>query len=515
VVRAGQTLATSTENIPLDAASPAAGPHEDGPLIPQIAQFLKRYWFRMLAISAAMLIPCFWHRRIVSSDLGSHLYNAWLAQLVDHGQVTGMWVAHQWTNVLFDLLLSAVGTFANLHTAETVVVSFCVLIFFWGTFSLVCAAAKRAPWFILPFLALATYGWTFHMGFFNYYLSLGLAFFGVAIFWRGQGWERLLPLALLPFITLAHPLGLVWLVAAGAYVAIGARFSGYLQWGLFLLGAGLIVGGRYFIVHHYYIQESMGSFLKYNGADQVVLFGDRYNWLKTAVIVVTLLLLAIDAVRRWLGHVPWGPYAIPAQLYLIIGLAVGMFPSGVVISRDLAAVALLTERLTSVAAVLACCLLGAMIPSRWHLLATGAVAAVFFVYVYQDTAVVNRIELQAEELVRTLPRDSRVMATIYPLPDSRILIQHIVDRACIGYCFSYGNYEPGTGLFHVRAVPGGPYALGDYGLSVDMEEGVYVVQPRDLPVYQVFQCTVSGTVLCVRPLQVGEKNNRLAVYGSD
>ena len=42
------------------------------------------------------------------------------------------------------------------------------------------------------------------------------------------------------------------------------------------------------------------------------------------------------------------------------------------------------------------------------------------------------------------------------------MIQHMIDRACIGYCFSYGNYEPSSGVFRVRAAPGNPYMLSDY-----------------------------------------------------
>jgi len=30
-------------------------------------------------------------------------------------------------------------------------------------------------------------------------------------------------------------------------------------------------------------------------------------------------------------------------------------------------------------------------------------------------------------------------------------IAHSVDRACIGHCFSYSNYEPSSGQFRVRA----------------------------------------------------------------
>jgi hypothetical protein len=181
----------------------------------------------------------------------------------------------------------------------------------------------------------------------------------------------------------------------------------------------------------------------------------------------------------------------------------------------MAPIALLTERLTSVSAVLFCCLLAAMRPSKWHLIGSAAIAAVFFAFVYRDTAVVSRMEAQTERLVRTLPPNRRVMASIKAPADSRILIQHMIDRACIGHCFSYGNYEPGSRVFRVRANPGNPYVLTDYDLATDTEDGDYTVQPEDLPVYQVYQCSERGTDLCVRPLEAGEANDRLGVHPDD
>ncbi len=509
------TLDTVADHVVTELRRPGrhADLGEDRPALRQVGAFFGEYWRRVIAISAALVIPCFWHRRIVSSDLGSHLYNAWLAQLIRHGQVTDMHLAQQWTNVLFDYMLSAAGAFVNLHTAERIVVPICVLIFFWGAFAMTCAAVKRAPWFLTPFLAMATYGWTFHLGLFNYYLSLGLAFFGIAIFWRGKGWERALPLVLVPPIVLAHPLGVMWLVAACVYVGIAELLPAPWQLALFAVALAVVYAIRFYLVQHFGVQASLGSIVTYNGADQVVLFGARYNWLKAAVIVATLGMLAVEVFRRARLHSSWKLYFIPLQLYFIIEFAVQMLPSGVTIANDLAAIAILTERLTSVAAVLAICILAAMLPNRWHLVVTAAIACVFFVFVYQDTGTINRMEAQAEKLVRSLPKDSRVLATIYPLPDSRVLIQHMIDRACIGYCFSYGNYEPGTGLFRVRGDEGGPYNMGDYGEAVDMEEGNYKVRPQDLPAYQVYQCTKSGTELCLAPLDAGEENDAMGVYG--
>src|SRR5436309_2107706 len=101
--------------------------------------FLRRMRRAILAVSVAVLIPCFWHRRIEAGDLASHVYNAWLAQLIEKGQAPGLHFAKQWNNVLVDLALLEAGNLFGLAAAEKIVVSACVLIFFWGAFSLIAA----------------------------------------------------------------------------------------------------------------------------------------------------------------------------------------------------------------------------------------------------------------------------------------------------------------------------------------------------------------------------------------
>lgn len=481
-------------------------------ILPLAFQFLRHHRLKSVAISAAILIPCFWHRTIVAADLGSHLYNAWLVQLIDRGQVHGLRVVRMWNNVLFDWLLSGLGSTFSLPTAEKIGVSIAVLIFFWGMFALVCAATRRASWYLLPVLALFTYGWTFHLGFFNYYLSLGLAFFGVAIFWRGRGWERLLAFAIAPLAMLAHPLGMVLLIGASVYVRIAEIIPRRYQVLPFVLAVGSLFGVHQYFWRHYIVEASPFHFYVMNGADQLVLFGERYRLVERALIAFVIVSLGIDVARRRHESGFWRDYSIPLQLFLLALLAVPLLPRGVHFPGKPAAIALLTERLTSVTAIFACCILGAMRPRRWHLAASLAIAAVFFAFLYQDTDIVNRMEVQAEELVRTLPANQRVMATILPPPHSRVMIQHMIDRACIGYCFSYGNYEPGSGVFRVRAAAGNPYVLSDYDLVVEMEEGDYTVTDEDLPAYQVYQCTSSGTVLCIRALEADEANDRLGIH---
>jgi hypothetical protein len=482
-------------------------------VLPEFSRFIRSHWLRILAVSFVLLAPCFWHREIVSSDLGSHLYNAWLAQLIRHGQLPGLWISHQHTNVLFDFMLSGLGAIFGLHAAEKMAVSISVLIFFWGVFALVSAAARRSPWFLAPCIALFTYGWTFHLGFFNFYLSLGFALFGIAILWRGAKKEWIVAAAFGGLSLMAHPLGSVLLLAAGAYVLIAEVMPHRgNQLILFAAAATLLFSFHQYLWRHYNVYPGTGPAYAFSGVDQLILFGPRYQIPAYALAAFVVIALVVDMVRRRREQNLWMYYAIPIQLYVLVELSVQLLPGGIHFPPPTAALALLTERLTSVSAALICCLLGAMQPRKWHLAVTAVIAAIFFVFVYQDTAKVNRMEHDVVQLVSQLPPNQRVMGTLRAPADSRVLIQHILDRACIGRCFSYGNYEPSTGLFLVRATPGNPYVLSSYDDAVDMENGEYTVQPEDLPVHQVYQCGASGGNLCIRALEAGEDNDRLGVH---
>src|ERR1700758_1214429 len=97
--------------------------------------FLRKNIFAIIVVSALLVVPCFWHSRIQAGDLGSHVYNAWLVPLIEHHQITGLAIASQWSNILFDLLLVHAGNLVGFAAAEKIVVSFAVLVFFWGSFS--------------------------------------------------------------------------------------------------------------------------------------------------------------------------------------------------------------------------------------------------------------------------------------------------------------------------------------------------------------------------------------------
>src|SRR5207237_3803197 len=137
-------------------------------------------------------------------------------QLIGKGQAPGLYLAKQWDNILFDVMLLGLAKVAGFATAQRIAVSVCVLVFFWGVFAFVSAVTERPPWSLTPPIAMLAYGYSFSMGFMNYYLSLGLACFGLAILWRARriDWIAAVPFALLSM--LAHPIGSLWLVGTVA-----------------------------------------------------------------------------------------------------------------------------------------------------------------------------------------------------------------------------------------------------------------------------------------------------------
>ena len=81
-------------------------------------RLVKERYGRMAAISAALLVPCYWHAQIEAGDLASHVYNAWLAQLIERGQAPGLYIARPWNNVLFDVALLKLADLAGFAWAE-------------------------------------------------------------------------------------------------------------------------------------------------------------------------------------------------------------------------------------------------------------------------------------------------------------------------------------------------------------------------------------------------------------
>src|SRR5215475_742649 len=91
----------------MDQASQSSSPPLTAsiPMFLVVLYFLRSNYVRILLISAALLIPCFWHKHVIACDLPSHTYNAWLATLIERGQAPSLYIARQWNNIFFDAIL--------------------------------------------------------------------------------------------------------------------------------------------------------------------------------------------------------------------------------------------------------------------------------------------------------------------------------------------------------------------------------------------------------------------------
>lgn len=474
-------------------------------------RFLRNNGAIFLLVSAFILIPCFWHRRIEAGDLGSHTYVAWLATLIQQGRVPGLYLAHQWNNIPVDYGLSWLGPHLGFAAAERIVVSLCVLTFFWGAFAFVAASIRRVPWTVAPAIAIIAYGFTFYAGFMNFYLSLGLALFAVAVTWRGTRTDWIVGAFLAALSLIAHPVGFGLLLALVLYIHLAEAVTGRYRWLVFGGALLFVVAVHFALPHFFHVEGWRGSnVLAMNGADQMVLFRPAYKYLALATVAFGCCAFLVAAVtepkqdREDLAK----RIRTPIELWAILLIAAPMVPGAIWLPEYTAAVSAISSRITSMTAILGLCVLGALLPRKWIFGGLSAIAVVFFAMQYQDTAVLNRMERKVEILVAGLPYGSRVSYTIDFGDFSRINSRHMVDRACIGRCFTYSNYEPGSKQFRVRLSPQGSSIVSSSGLA--LERGTYTVREQDLPLFQIYQPDDRDlTKLAIRSLAAGEMNGRI------
>jgi hypothetical protein len=302
----------------------------------------------------------------------------------------------------------------------------------------------------------------------------------------------------------------------GAYILLAEYLPPWGRAYLFAASALLLLAAHFFIyfrVHHdayaighFGVTWKSGPWLVKDGTDQLLLYGSWYSLPAHLLQGFSFVCVLVDIVPRRQSRRWWSSYLLPAELYGLALLAAAFLPWGVRVPQMTAPLSELTERLSSVTAILVCCLLGVMKPQKWHLVGFAAIAAVFFSFLYKDTATLNQIEEQAERKVHLLPPGQRVIAPLLPFRgDGRIGFEHIVDRACIEQCFSYDNYEPSTGQFRVRVQSENPFVMANQGAANAVSQGrEYIVKPQDLPLFEIYQCDRSLTQLCVRGLTAGE-----------
>ena len=305
-----------------------------------------RNWIAIPLFSTALLIPCFWQSRIQSADLSSHVYNAWLASQIHRGKAPGLWISFQSSNVLFDLILEWLVVRVGLDLAQRLAVSFSVLVFGCGAIRFVFRLAGRNWWFAAPCVAMLAYGFIFQMGFFNFYLSMGLCLWYLAIVWGSSRALRVHAMAapLLILAWIAHPFPVVWAVATAAYVMVADRVQPRQRLLLVTIRLAALITGRYILTHRYPHTWSLDQVTFITGADQIALFGLKYVpsiRRPSADMGILAPPLSSSALA--------GPHlfsTIPFQLWLLNAAAVLLIPDRVLFPRFARPLGYIGERLS-------------------------------------------------------------------------------------------------------------------------------------------------------------------------
>jgi hypothetical protein len=453
----------------------------------QLGKFAADNALRIAVISLIMVTPCFWHRYIEAGDLGSHLYNAWLVQLIHAGKAPGLWIGSQWNNVLFDWLLGGCLQAFGLGSADKIAAAFCALLFFWGAFALATALTRRPPWLLSPALAMITYGWTFNMGFFNFYLSIALSFWALAILASAEGWCLAVALPLLVLTYVAHPLGFAWAAGAGFYITLARRLSPPRQWLLVLAAAAVLVGAHFFVWSRYPVVRPLYLLYYTNGADQILL-RKLYRLPAAALFLFGAFVIVRESLFEHRENRPDTIFSIPAQLYLVSLIAVWTLPNEITLPQYSAPLKYILERFSLVSAGVACCMLAMARRRLSDGIFLSVIAAVYFSFLYHDTAVLNRTEAKIVTLLESIGPNQRVVGNYRSGgPDSRLKYNQMLDRECTGKCYSLENYEPLSGQFRVHAEPDSPILATPREVpGITGSQALVQIAPKYFPVYEFY-----------------------------
>jgi len=296
---------------------------------PALAALGRSRWLYVL-VSILLLAPCYWQPRVQAGDLASHIYNAWLAQLIESGRLQGLAIVSQTTNILFDLMLGGLFKLLGAEAAQRISVSLTVLIFIWGAFVFSWTVSGRRPWQIMPCIAMLAYGWVFHMGFFNFYLSMGLCFWVLALLWTPTSWRVAAAVPILILAYLAHALPVAWLVGLAAYLMVAGRLSS--KGRVYVIAGSLLA----MVILHAALAGTMvtnwsaSQITLTTGLDQVWVFDSKYYAVLVGLLLVWcslfLNLIHLSNARQVVSSLPFHLCVLSAAAVFVLPTMVLFMP---------------------------------------------------------------------------------------------------------------------------------------------------------------------------------------------
>jgi hypothetical protein len=485
----------------LESSTQTGGP--PGPPVPHFSRPVEA--LILVAISVALLIPCVWQERIQAGDLSSHVYNAWLAGQIDSGVVKGLTVTPLWTNVLTDWALQRLVYTRGPVAAERLVSGAAVLIFFWGAFFAVNVATGRRPWLFSPLLAMLTYGLVFHFGFLNFYLSAGLCFWVLALLWHPLRGRVMLAVPLIVLAWLAHALPVIWVGSILAYLYVVRRLPNPWRMLAPLGGVALLAGLQSFLMSRYPYNWSLDQSVSLSGigaitgVEQIFLYDAKYLILSGAILIV-LLALFLERIDQ--GDLLKDPVF---QIWTLHVVALTLLPSAIQLPQYQHVFAYIPQRLSLLTALFFIIMVGRARYGRGITRLTGLAATIFFTCLYLDGLAFNRAESEVASLVQKLPPGQRVVAAMSDSGARLNALLHVADRACIGHCFSYGNYEPATGQFRIRITGPNQAVASNMKVVQEIEEGQHLVTAAEEPLYSVCPIANDPNQFYLRAIRAGEQ----------
>ncbi|MCL6544998.1 MAG: hypothetical protein K6T61_07205, partial [Bryobacteraceae bacterium] len=479
-----------------------------GPLHVKLSDHGWPRWKAVLvraAVSAALAVPCFWQPSIPSQDLSSHIYNVWLAQQIREHKPPNLELRVQPTNILFDLLLEQSIARFGFDFGPNLLMAVMVLTFFWAGFAFVRAAGRTHPLVFGPMLAMAAYGWVFYMGLANFYLATGLSFLFLTLVRKRKGWPGWVALLVLALAAAAHLMPALWAFGVELYRRLYGQVQPARRRLLFAAAVALLPAMHLALRKVLVVQWEARQLLLVTGVDQFAVFGYKY----LAIIVGVFYLWGYAVYQKLRLREDQGWLGTPlCHWFGITAAAAATLPDAVQLPSQPAPLAFLAQRMSLWLLVLLCGMLPAPIRLRPFGAAAMALAALYFSFLYADARALNRLERRMTGLLSGIPAGSRVINSIQDSTSRIDPLLHMVDRTCLGRCFSYANYEPASGHFRVLALGPNPLVLWNRRDIERLELGFYRVQERDLPLHQFRACSSTGEI-CLHALNAGEVVERV------
>jgi hypothetical protein len=458
---------------------------------------------KAIIASVAVLIPCFWQPSIQAGDLSSHLYNAWLTLEHQAGRVSGLTLAPVWTNSLFDRMLEATMKSGGPWAAEHVCTAVAVLTFFWGLIA--CTTnGSRSFWSVLPLAAMLVYGTIFRLGFLNFYLATAISLWGMAVFFYCGGWLRFVGVPIFAIAILFHAAPVAWAVGVLVFVEASRRLPEQRRVAFFALAAMVIVIGITAIRTWMHTESpspawSLTAFLSAAGVIPYCALSDKYIYVCLEILLV-FYLVAQRHVRAGAGALLLKDPLVHACGLMV--LACVIVPEHMYLPMYAAPFGFIDMRLAFFTAILTLVLLSRCKLKGGELMILYVAASLFFYFSWVDERTANLLEHQITKKIADVPAGARVVAVFSREPLQMSFFAHAVDRACIGRCLSYANYEPTTMQFRLRALPHSPAVL-PLAEQSRFEGGTYVVRPQDAPLFVLRACRDGEPVMCTDKLEAG------------